>query len=197
VWTVENLRTTKYSDETKTVIPLVTNSSVWSALRTPGRCWYENDSASNHATYGVLYNWYAVHPGKLAPDGWRVPTDADWTALQNYLIGNGYNWDSTTTGNKIGKSLAARTDWSSWLTAGTIGNDRGKNNASGFSALPGGSRSYDGSFRLIGNSGGWWSAEQFDASDAWNRGLDYLGESLYRYYGSKGWGFSVRLLRDN
>jgi methyl-accepting chemotaxis protein len=58
------------------------------------------------ATYGRLYNWYAVNTGKLAPVGWHVPTDDDWTILENYLIANGYNYDGTTTENKIAKAMA-------------------------------------------------------------------------------------------
>jgi uncharacterized protein (TIGR02145 family) len=73
--------------------------------------------------YGVLYNWFALATGKLAPQGWHVPTDADWDTLHNYLIANGYNWDGTTTGNKIAKSMAAQTDWyTGTTTVGAIGN---------------------------------------------------------------------------
>ena len=54
---------------------------------------------------GYLYNYYAVETGKLAPTGYRVPSNDDFTTLVNYLIANGYNYDDTTTGNKIAKSL--------------------------------------------------------------------------------------------
>ncbi len=147
VWTVENLRTTRYNDGT--AIPYVTDNSAWANLSTPGYCYYGNDSAANAVKYGALYNWHAVNTGKLAPEGWHVPTDAEWDTLQNYLIANGYNWDGTTTGNKIAKSMAAKTDWNSSSTAGAPGNDVQSNNSSGFSALPGGYRYNNGGGRPL------------------------------------------------
>ena len=85
------------------------------------------------------YITYAVNMGKISPKkGGRVPTDADWTKLEEYLIANGYNWDGSKEGNKIAKALAAKTDWESYTEAVTPGNALSKNNASSFSALPGG-----------------------------------------------------------
>jgi uncharacterized protein (TIGR02145 family) len=65
-WMVENLRTTKYNDNT--AIPKVTDATAWAALTTPGVCTYNNtDNADTINTYGRLYNWYTVSTGKLAP----------------------------------------------------------------------------------------------------------------------------------
>jgi len=199
VWMAENLRTTKYNDGTS--IPKVTNGLAWlSRIKNPGYCFYNNDAA-NKNTYGALYHWYAVKTNKLAPTGWHVPTDAEWTTLENYLIANGYNYDGTTTGNKIAKSLAALTGWTTCTGIGAIGNDLTKNNTSGFSALPGGYRgSYfglgNGAFYLVGDYGNWWSSTQFGASNAWYRGL-YGGTTVDRdHYYNKSSGFSVRCLRD-
>ena len=194
VWSVENLRTTKYNDGT--AIPLVTDGGRWANLTTPGYCWYDND-INHKSKYGALYNWYAVDTKKLAPKGWHVPTDEEWTILEKYLIANGYNWGGKIEGNKIAKSLAAKTDWKTDTDPGTIGNDLTRNNRSGFSALPGGFRYYSGGFNYIGYGGYWWSATEDDASVAYDRGLYYdLGDLLrYNYYG-KSCGFSVRLLRD-
>ena len=194
VWTVENLRTTRYNDGTP--IPHVTGNSEWENLNTPGYSYYDNDSISNAEKYGALYNWYAVDTKKLAPPGWHVPTDAEWTELEDYLIANGYNWDGTTSGNKIAKSLASQTDWSSSSYEGNIGNDLSKNNASGFSALPGGARDSSGNFYDIGFNGYWWSATEDDADNAWYRNLYYDYDRLDRDNGNKGAGLSVRLLRD-
>jgi uncharacterized protein (TIGR02145 family) len=194
VWTVENLRTTKYNDGT--VIPLVTDTSAWGALITPGRCWYDNDSASNHAIYGILYNWYAVNTGKLAPTGWRVPTQADWITLNSYLRANGYNWDGSTSGDKTGKSLAAKAVWSSSSEPGNVGNDLGSNNRTGFSALPDGFRFFNGHFAHRGNYGCWWSATEYTALYAFHRYLYYELEYLFINENEKICGFSVRLVRD-
>ncbi len=194
LWTVENLKTTRYNDGTP--IPLVTDSTAWADLTTPGYCWYNNDSALYANKYGALYNWYAVDTKQLAPAGWHVPDMEDWNNLEIYLIANGYNWDGTTTGNKIAKSMAAKTDWNSSVTAGHVGNDLSSNNSTGFSVLPGGYRYGNGGFYGIGGGGDWWSATELDASTAYGRDLYYYVYYLFRSSNFKGYGFSVRLLRD-
>jgi uncharacterized protein (TIGR02145 family) len=197
VWTVENLKTTKYNDGT--AITYVSDSAAWYNLHSTDSimgvyCYYGNNSV-NKENYGALYNWYAVISNKLAPEGWRVPTLADWDTLENYLIANGYN-DDTATGDNIAKSMAARTDWQSNTIAGVIGNDLCKNNASGFSALPGGFRGYDGTFNAQSYYGFWWSATEYNESDAWYRNLYFDASYLSRYNIFKSCGFSVRLLRN-
>ena len=146
--------------------------------------------------FGALYNWHAVNTGILAPAGWHVPTDAEWDTLQNYLIANGYNWDGTTTGNKIAKSMAAKTDWNSSPTPGHVGNDITTNNSSGFSALPGGYRDWDGFFDDRRLCGFWWSATEDDASFANSRSIYCWHDYFYDNKSLKEFGFSVRLLRD-
>jgi len=197
VWTVENLRVTRYNDGSN--IPIETDNTAWSNLTTPGYCWYNND-ATNKTKYGALYNWYTVNPAnpkKIAPAGWHVPTDAEWDTLQNYLIANGYNWDGTTTENKVAKSLAAKTDWDLCSTIGTIGNDLTKNNCSGFSAFPGGYRSSNGNFYYQCSRGCWWSSTALDASDAYDFYLTSGNGSLLIFDDSKSCGFSVRLVKDS
>ena len=193
-WMAENLKTTKYNDGTS--IPLVTGVTEWSNLTTPGYCWYDNDETTYKDTYGALYNWYTVNTDKLCPSGWHVPTDTEWTELENYLIANGYNYDGTTTGNKIGKSLAATSGWNSSSGVGDVGNDQSSNNATGFSAFPGGRRYYYGNFGNVGNNGLWWSSSEGSTSDAYYRNLSYYGYSLGRDNVNKQRGFSVRCLRD-
>jgi len=198
VWTVENWRSTKYNDGT--AIPHVADSAAWYALTTPGYCYYSNvTQADTIKKWGALYNWYVVSPSnpkQIAPAGWHVPTDAEWDTLQNYLIANGYNWDGSTSENKIAKSMAAKTDWFNDTTTGTPGCNLSKNNASGFSALPGGSRGSSGTFYFQSYYGFWWSATEDDASYAHSRNLYYSNEFLDMYDTNKSWGFSVRLLRD-
>jgi uncharacterized protein (TIGR02145 family) len=117
--------------------------------------------------------------------------------LQNYLIANGYNWDGTTTGNKIGKSLAAKTDWTSDGTTGNVGNDITGNNRTGFSALPGGYRDQGGNFYNGQSSNGfWWSATEYNTFYAYGRSLYHSDVYLLRDYYEKGLGFPVRLVRD-
>jgi uncharacterized protein (TIGR02145 family)/uncharacterized repeat protein (TIGR02543 family) len=195
-WTTSNLKTTKYNDSTS--IPWDTNSSTWSNATSPKYCWYNND-INNKDNYGALYNWDVVdtsNPKKIAPSGWHVPTDSEWTVMENYLIANGYNWDGTTTGSKIAKSLAAKSDWTASSNAGATGNDLTTNNRSGFSALPGGCRSIDGTFGAISLHGDWWSSTALDATNSWSRYLYYATDDLTRYSKNKSWGYSVRLVRD-
>ncbi len=202
VWTVENLRTTKYNDGS--TITKITSNVTWDSCQytfTPGYCYSNNTTHPDTIKkWGALYNWYVVsptNPKQIAPAGWHVPDSADWDTLRNYLIANGYNWDGTTSGNKIAKSMAAMTDWPNYTTTGKIGCNLSINNASGFSALPGGSRDSDGNFYHQGIYGLWWSATEINASHAWIHILRYYFEYLDGGDGgNKGSGFSVRLLRD-
>jgi uncharacterized protein (TIGR02145 family) len=193
-WTVENLKTTKYNDGS--AIPNVTDNNTWIYLTTGAYCNYDN-LESNVETYGRLYNWYAVNTGKLAPKGWHVPTDDDWTILENYLIANGYNYDGTKDENKIAKSLCAKTNWTLSSKTGTPGAAPENNNSSGFTSLPGGHRSFtNGTFLNIGKYGYWWSSTENDDYGAYRWRLDYDREGLFGGSVSKKNGFSVRLVRD-
>lgn len=195
VWTVENLRTTKYNDGS--AIPHVMVDSLWALLSTPGFCNYNNATHPDTIKkWGALYNWYAVNTGKLAPAGWHVPTDEEWTILEYYLIANGYNWDASKSGNKIGKSLAAKTEWSSSETVGEIGKDLNGNNRTGFSALPSGLRSAHGTSSSQSTLGYLWTATDQDEWVAFFRYLSNAGDYLSRHFLSKNCGFSVRLVRD-
>ncbi len=195
VWTVENLRTAKLNEGTP--IPLVVDNTTWETLTSPAYCYYNNTTNADSITkFGALYNWHAVSTGKLAPTGWHVPDSSDWNELSNYLIANGYNWDETISGNKIGKSMAAKTDWLSAGEQGDVGNDLSSNNSSGFSALPGGYRTDQGSSTYIGYYGYWWSTTKIDTSFIYGFHLYFDYYSLVRSTYDKESGFSVRLVRD-
>ena len=168
-WMAANLNATKYNDGT--AIPNVTDNTAWGSLTTGAYCNY-NNLASNATTYGRLYNWYAVNTGKLCPTGWHVPSNAEWTTLENYLIANGYNYDG-----KIAKAMASTTSWNSSTSEGAIGNNPSTNNSSGFTALPGGFRNLNGTFFNIGYYGYWWSSTEDGSYGAWDRAL-YLHRQL-------------------
>ncbi len=197
IWSADNLRTSKFNDGTP--ITLITDESQWVDFKTPACCFYANNN-NNKKKYGTLYNWYAVNTGKLSPNGWHVPTDAEWTELEKYLLVNGYNWDESKEENKIAKSLAAKTGWQTDPNAGTIGNNLSKNNRSGFSALAGGYRlgggDWHGEFRSIGNGCYWWSSTEFDASNACGRRLFHDLGSLGKDYLNKNCGFNIRVLKN-
>lgn len=195
-WTVENLRVTKLNDGT--AIPNIMGTAAWTSLTTPGMCYLNNTASSDIITkYGALYNWHAVNSGKLAPAGWRVPTDADWAQLQDYLINTGNNWDGTVTGNKVAKSMAATTDWILSTDSGAIGNVLSKNNSTGLTAFPAGYRDYSGKFGGLGRDCFWWSATKDDATHASYRNLR---NDMSSFNGRTGEvfvaGFSIRLIKN-
>ena len=174
VWTSKNLDVATYRNGD--VIPQVQDENAWENLTTGAWCYYDND-ASNGTKYGKLYNWYAVNdPRGLAPNGYHIPTDAEWTQLSDYL-GDG------EAGTKM-KS-----------TSGWVENGNGTN-SSGFSGLPGGIRNGDGAFYYVGEYGYWWSSTEYSTNDAWCRGLLYDYGYVDRFTNSKKNGFSVRCLRD-
>ncbi len=144
-------------------------------------CNYNNTTSSDTiATYGRLYNWYAVNTGKLAPKGWHVPTDAEWSTLTDYLEGESI---------AVGKLKEIGT--THWISPNT-----GATNETGFTALPGGYLNFDGAFGYIGSNGLWWSATEYDFSYAWFWGMDRNYSYVYRYAGFKEYGLSVRCVKD-
>ena len=197
-WTTENAENTSYRDGTP--IPQVTDFTTWQNLTTGAWCYYNNDP-----TKGKLYNWYAVAgihdndpntPNKeFAPNGWEVPSDQDWTTLEEYLIANGFNYDGTTTGNKIAKAMASSTLWNSSTNVGAIGNNQSLNNSSGFNAFPFGNRA-SGSFESEGDATVFWCSTEFDASFSWFRTLSVNSVLLFRNNNEpKQEGFSVRFIQ--
>jgi uncharacterized protein (TIGR02145 family) len=184
-WTDRNLDVTTYRDGTP--IPYEPDQAKWVSATSGAWC-YPNNSSANDPIYGKLYNWYAVAgidgsgiPRILAPLGYHVPTDAEWTTLTTYLGG------LSVAGGKMkstGTSL-----WQSPNTDAT--------NESGFTGLPGGYRDNSGPFNGIGCDGFWWSSSEYDASDAWSRYLDCSDGSASRSYDGKTYGFSIRLLLES
>ena len=178
IWMLENLKTTKYNNGTS--IPLVTDSAAWSNLDTPGYCWYNNDAA-NKNTYGALYNWYTVNTGILAPTGWHVPTDAEWTILTTYLGGE------SIAGGKLKET--GSTHWRS--------PNAGATNESGFTALPGGHRDINGAFNVIGDDGYWWSVTEYSTTGkVWYRNMDYNYAGVVPVSNNKKNGHSVRCVKN-
>jgi uncharacterized protein (TIGR02145 family) len=195
-WTMENLRVTRYNDGT--AIPKDTSHATWHAT-TPKYCFFKNTTnADSIKKFGALYNWYVVdlsNPQKIAPAGWHVPSDSEWTVMEKYLITNGYTWDGTTTNNTIAKALAGQTDWIESGRSGAVGNNMTANNSSGFSALGAGYRIEDG-FDGAGYFGYWWSTTVDSAAGAYSRNLRNNGDDLNKFGGYESSGFSVRLVRD-
>lgn len=161
-------------------IPQVTDPTEWAALTTGAWCYYNNDSTTG-TTYGKLYNWYAVNdPRGLAPQGWHIPSDAEWAELSATLGGD------AVSGGKLKE--AGTPHWTSPNTAG--------NNNSGFAGLPGGVCSNSGTFYGVGLICYWWCSTEVSTSMAWGRALSNGNGIVFRGTSDKKNGFSVRCLRD-
>ena len=102
VWMSTNLNVSTYRNGD--VIPQVQDKDAWAKLTTGAWCYYENNAA-NGTKYGKLYNWYAVNDARgLAPAGWHIPTDGEWTVLSTYLGGE----------DVAGKKMKSTSGWESW-----------------------------------------------------------------------------------
>jgi len=175
MWIQENLKTTKFTDDTD--IPLITDNIEWSALTTPGFCYYNNDEDNYRDLYGALYNWYAVNSGILCPAGWHVVSDGGWTVLTDYLGGE------NTAGGKLKEDHEEH--WASPNTDAT--------NETTFCALPGGYRDKTtGAFSEIGQNGYFWTSTESSPTGSWFRSLHYDNGSVSRDNNSKRSGYSVR-----
>ncbi|MBM3161853.1 MAG: hypothetical protein FJZ79_00625 [Chlorobi bacterium] len=176
IWTAENLTVSRYRNGDR--IPEVRDPEAWSKLTTGAWCWYEN-SNENGKTYGRLYNWYAVNdPRGLAPEGWRVATDNDWTVLAETLGG-----EKIAGGRIKGERLWKETD-----------TEAGK---SGFDLVPAGARrDTDGAFVLLGEYSRIWSSTEKDTVRARGIAVGYFDPVLRRGEACKRLGFAVRCVKE-
>ena len=191
-WMRENLKVTRFPDETDIFYNATTNST------TPGRYYPYNDSA-NVSIYGYLYNWAAIMHGipssgntpsgvqGICPDGWHVPSDGEWMQLIDYISGqNVYRCNGD-----IAKSLAATTGWISTPNQCCVGYEPNTNNSTGFNALPaGGSYSSEGWEAIFG------SATESSSANMWTYDLSFQGRDFSRYSRTKIYGYSIRCLKD-
>ena len=165
-WTSKNLDVSTFRNGE--AIPEAKNAKQWSKAgdnKTAVFCYYEYDS-KNGKVYGKLYNWFAVNDSRgLAPKGYHIPSDAEWTVLTDFLGGE----------FKAGDKMKSKTGWQK--NGKKSGNG---NNSSGFNGLPGGSRYNDGPLSNIGMVGFWWSSTENDTSAAWYRLLGYYNGNVYR-----------------
>ena len=190
-WMAEDLKVTHYPNGDP--IPNVTDNTVWANLSNNNTddayCFYNNDNTTD---YGALYT-YAAAIGDdwtkdntdgqgVCPDGWHLPTDAEWTTLTNYLGGE------SVAGGKM-KEIGT-THWNSPNTGAT--------NSSGFSALPGGNRydAGDGSFNSLMNNGYWWSATEYNSIMVYYRLMDSHNTEVSHYGSNKSNGMSVRCIKN-
>ncbi|MBM3418132.1 MAG: DUF1566 domain-containing protein [Bacteroidetes bacterium] len=190
-WTQSNLKVGKYRNGNS--IPTGLRNSAWKNTTSGAYTIYDNDPV-NDGLYGKLYNYYAVTDSRgLCPTGWHVPTDAEWTTLENQLGG------SSAAGGAL-KSTAIKPTPGGWKSPNT-----GATNSSGFTALPGGLR-FDampgglrliyGNFVFMSSDGYWWSSTVRSGSFAWLRTLKHDGSAIDHDFSDPPFGLSVRCCRD-
>lgn len=179
IWKAKNLDVTTYRNGDP--IPMVSDNATWEKLTTGAWCYYDNDSATYAATYGKLYNWYAViDPRGLAPAGWHIPNSEEWDVLVKSL-----------GGIRIAGGKMKETGTKNWLEPNSDAS-----NSSGFAGLPGGYRYKSGKFYDIEASGNWWSTSAPTTTEAWAYGLNFENGEVGTDGAYKRSGFSVRCVKD-
>lgn len=175
IWTARNLDVSTYRNGDP--IPQVQNQLDFANLTTGAWCYYNNDSASG-PVYGKLYNGYAVNdPRGLAPTGYHIASDSEWTTLTTFLGGSGV----------AGGKMKATTIWNNPNTGAT--------NSSGFTALPGGAAA--NGFIQIGNIGYFWTSSEVNTVTNYYKYLDTYSNGVgTESNGPKPWGCSVRCIKD-
>ena len=222
-WMRDNLRTTT-SPSTGTY--LISAAGTDYTCTGKQAFWYNNDSATYAPmNYGLLYNWNAAvdtfntaygetsvntdynnavfvtfsgHRRGICPAGWHLPSDAEWTALTDYVSSqSGYTFGGNSS--FIAKALASTEGWNTIDSTCAVGNDPSLNNATGFSAVPAGycdASSFEIETAGAGLSAYFWSSTEYSMIYPWIRGLDYNYADVVRHESLTGYGYSVRCLRD-
>lgn len=180
IWMLENLNISTFRNGN--AIPQAKTTEEWKRAgknKKPAWCYY-NDDPKNGQKFGKLYNFYAVtDPRGLAPEGWHIPSDIEWTTLEYYL------------GSDAGVKMKSTSGWNDYQ--GESGNGT---NRSGFNGLPGGFRNLDGEFYNMNTGGCWWTATEDDVDFAYFRYLQNNFDILWRVNPNKKKGFSVRCIKD-
>jgi len=184
-WMKENLKVTRFRNG----IPIKSSPDINDWIQSiPSYCVYKNDLNAP----GLLYNFYAVSDANnIAPEGWHVPTDEEWKVLE-LSLGMGLSTVDQVNFRGVlqGNYLKEKDVWNE-------GKGQIPSNESGFSALPGSCRLFTGEFGEpgLGNNGFWWTSSSHN-SNAWYRYLDYKKPNVFRYFGPKNYGFSIRCVKD-
>ncbi len=190
-WMAENLKSTKYRDGSYLLKVSSVQNTTWDTLKTGGWCLYDDNTASS----GYLYNWYAVNDAReIAPAGWHIPSDEEWKQLEENLgmsssDANKTGWRGTHEGEKL--KIESKKNWTPY---GNVWDT----NESGFTALAGSCRIYNGTWGDpgLGATGFWWTSAQYDSDKAWYRYLDYKNANVFRSHVEKNYGFSIRCVKD-
>ena len=187
-WMAENLQVKSFNDGS----PIYDGQADTNWVKKlPMYCVYRE----NEIAPGLLYNWNAVTDAKgIAPAGWHVASEADWQTLESYIGMSAteiqkFGWRGTQEGSKI--KAEGKTGWATDI-------ENWPSNASGFQAYAGSCRLFNAQWGEPGlyATGFWWAATQYNDEKAYYRYLDYKNTQIFRYYDNKGYGFSVRCVKD-
>ncbi len=180
-WMAENIRSLQYRNGTRIGEVFV----------------YDNDE-SNVADYGRLYTWKAANAAPICPEGFHIPTEADWQELELGLgmspeVAEETGWRHSADESRKLKRFDNAVFWTEESQKAI--------NESGFSALPGGVRSDGGKYFGLGSYADFWSSSEVDETTAFNRSLVWMvwhpgSDEIYRNMTDKNWGFSVRCIQD-
>jgi uncharacterized protein (TIGR02145 family) len=190
-WMSENLKVTHYQDNTP--IKTAASDDEWAADTAGASC----AQPSTFGDVGSLYNYYAISNKKnIAPKGWHIPSDEEWKELERNLGMSAEDADKTSwRGTDQGEQMMRARDEKNiyWAPYGDVW----ATNESGFTALAGACRMFDGSKGddNVRHTGFWWSSTK-QGNEVWYRYLDYKNKNVFRYHGSKTYGFSVRCVKD-
>lgn len=186
-WMAENLKVKKFRNNTAIPQRQVTNDWINNSA---AYCVYQNNSDAP----GLLYNFYVItDTNKIAPIGWHIPSDDEWKTLELELgmspsDANKVNWRGLEEAEKL--KVESPTGWTAY-------NDVWSTNESGFSALAGSCRLFNGTWGDPGlNSTGFWWSSTAHSNGAWYRYLDYKNKNIFRYYAASNYGMSIRCVKD-
>ena len=202
-WMKENLKTRHYANG-GTIIPLGGGTSTADPY-----CYRPGYNDTTIAKYGLLYNWKAVmgssssnnsNPSTvqgICPNGWHVPSDAEWTQLTDYLSSQSQYWCGANS-TYISKSLASTIGWTSTSTITcAVNNDFSGNNTSGFNALPAGILKANFGYQdRFGTRAVFWSCTDRNGTDAYDRRLECDQAYVDSFGATKAYGYSVRCIKN-
>ena len=186
-WMTENLRVRVFNDSTPvSEVSSQDTDSSWFKKKGPAFCDVDK-------RYGLHYNWFVVnHPKQIAPAGWHVPTDEDWKILERHLgmeadIVENTGWRGTNEGEQLITKHSI-----GWPTTSVpFGTD-----LTGFSALPGGCKLFNGTPGEVAFAGYWWCNSSADAHEGWFRSISAGSKTIFRYHTDKRYGMSIRCVKD-
>jgi len=143
---------------------------------------YDNKT-ENCDKYGGLYQWneamaYSTSPGAkgICPDGFHIPTQAEFETLAKSSEVNKKGNTLKTTGQGSGSGVGT--------------------NTSGFSVLLAGYRNYNGIFLNLGSNTYFWSSPESNSDLAYYMGLNFFDSNILMSNSLKDYGFSVRCVKD-